>query len=232
MCRRKRSQYEQDHETRIIQLAENSPNNFWKLFKSKRSHKAICQACPVILQNHFTNLLSKDEVTFLPSDIPNDHDYLRKCAEYNRILDNPISLNGICLSIKNINPRKSVGIDDNSAKALRMSMPFTYEIIFCLFNSAFHNAECPQLWKTAKLIYKGKSSIFDPNSYRGIAVHCAIYKVYSGIIHERLKVWSDIYGILPPTQHGFRSGFLTFTAIPLRHHKGGHCVQTIFCSIR
>ena len=122
----KESQYEQEHETRIIQLAENSPNNFWKIFKSKRSQKAICQACPVILQNHFTNLLSKDEVTFLPSDIPNDHDYFRTSAEYNRILDNRISLNEKCLSIKNINPRKSAGIDNISAKALPMSMPLTF----------------------------------------------------------------------------------------------------------
>ena len=160
MCRRKKAQYEREHETHIIQLAENSPNNFWKTLKSKRSQKAICQACPLILQNHFINLLSKDEVTFLHSDIPNDHDYLRTCAEYNRTLDNPNTLNEICLSIKNINPRKSAGIDNISAKALRMSMPLTYQIIFCLFNSAFHNAECPQLWKTAKLIpiYKGKGS--------------------------------------------------------------------------
>ena len=76
--------------------------------------------------------------------------------------------------IKNINPRKSVGIYNISAKALRMSMPLTYQIIFSLFNSAFHNAECPQLWKTTQLnpIYKGKGSKFDPNNYRGIAVHC------------------------------------------------------------
>ena len=76
--------------------------------------------------------------------------------------------------IKNIKPTKSAGIYNLSAKALRMSMPLAYQIIFCLFNSAFHNAECPQLWKTTKLIpiYKGKGSKFDPNSYRGIAVHC------------------------------------------------------------
>ena len=94
-------------------------------------------------------------------------------------------------------------------------MPLTYQIIFRLFNSALHNAECPQLWKTAKLIPidKRKGSNFDPNSYRRIAVHCAIYKAYSGIFHERLKVWSDIYSILPATQHCFRSGSSTFTAI-------------------
>ena len=121
----------------------------------------------------------------------------------------------MCLSIRNINPRKSAGIDNISAKSLRMSMPLTYQVIFCFLNSAFHNAECPQLCKTAKLnpIYEGKGSKFDPNSYRGIAVHCAIYKVYSGIIHERLKGWSDIHSTLPETQHGFRSGFSTFTAI-------------------
>ena len=98
MCRRKKAQYEQEHETRIIQLVENSPNNFWKILESKRRRKAICQACPVILENQFTNLLPKDEVTFLPSDMPNDHDYLRTCAEFSRIPDNPISLNQICLS--------------------------------------------------------------------------------------------------------------------------------------
>ena len=214
MCRRKKTQYEQEHETRIIQLAENGPKNFWKIFKSKRSQKAICEACPVILQNHFTDL-SKEEVTFLPSDIPKDPDNLQTCADYNRTLDNPITLNEICLSIKNIHPRKSAGIDNISAKALRMSMPLTYQIIFCLFNSAFHNAECPQLWKTAKLIpiYDGKVSKFDPNSYRGKAVHRAIYKAYSGLIHERLKVWSDNYGILPATHHAFGSGFSTFTPI-------------------
>ena len=127
MCRRKKAQYEQEHETRIIQLSENSSNNFWNILKSKRSQKAICQACPLSLQNHLTNLLSKDEVTFRPSDIPNDHDYLRTCSEYNRILDNPISLNEICLSITNINPRKSAGINNISAKALRMSMSLTYQ---------------------------------------------------------------------------------------------------------
>ena len=166
MRRRKKAQNEQEHEIRIIQLAENSPIPFGKFLQASEARKP-CQACPVVLQNHFTNLLSKVEVTFLPSDIPNDHYYLRTCAEYNRILDNPISPNEICLSIKSINPKKSAGLDNISAKTLRKSMLPTYQLIFCLFNRALDNAECPQLWKTAKLLpfYKRKDSKFDSNSY-------------------------------------------------------------------
>ena len=114
-------------------------------------------------------------------------------------------------------------------------MPLTYQIIFRLFDSAFHNVECPQLWKTAKLIpiFKGKGSNSDPNNYRGIAVLCAKYKAYSGIIHERLKVWSDIYTNLPATQHGFRSGFSTFTAIQTLYDTIKEAItQTIFCLLR
>ena len=151
----------------------------------------------------------------MPIPVPHDHDYLRTCAEYDSDLDLPLSISEISQAVQTIKKKKAAGLDYISPAVMKFAFPKIFTVIHSIFDKAFSQAECPMSWKIAKLIpfYKGKGNKTDPLCYRGIAVHTAIYKIYANIIHERLRQWTEAYQILPSTQHGFRSGYSTITAI-------------------
>ena len=60
-----------------------------------------------------------------------------------------------------------------------------------------------------------KGDISRPENYRGrpISLLSAIYKLFTGCLHKRLKNWLDVNSLLPEEQAGFRSGYSTMDNI-------------------
>ncbi len=44
----------------------------------------------------------------------------------------------------------------------------------------------------------------EPSNYRGISLTCAMYKVYCGVLNNRLVTWAEINGLITDEQTGFR----------------------------
>ena len=71
----------------------------------------------------------------------------------------------------------------------------------------------PDDWRTAKIkiLYKGKGDTTNPNSYRGIALENAIFKIFTKILTNRLE--KEVEAFIPEYQFGFRKGKSTQQAI-------------------
>ena len=87
--------------------------------------------------------------------------------------------------------------------------------VFHLFNLCFAEHNVPQIWKLSyiKLLYKGKGSKTKPSSHRGISLLSCIYKFFTGIIYQRLRIWVERNQILPTSQYGFRRKLSTIDAV-------------------
>lgn len=78
-----------------------------------------------------------------------------------------------------------------------------------LFNAAFSHGISPSTWHKCILNPIPKSSTSDPRDpscYRGIALASSIYKLYCGIINQRLSTWAEENNLLNDAQNGFRKG--------------------------
>ena len=88
-----------------------------------------------------------------------------------------------------------------------------------LFNVCFQTGKAPTQWSKCILNPIPKSSTSDkrdPMSYRGIALAPSSYKLFCGILNNRLVKWADANGILADEQNGFRKGRSTVDHISSR----------------
>ncbi|XP_063727195.1 uncharacterized protein LOC134854768 [Symsagittifera roscoffensis] len=111
--------------------------------------------------------------------------------------------------------RKATGPDGISNELLKSSFGVSYLFLTTLFQTCFRYSTLPDVWKTSYIVplYKGKGPKDSPSNYRGISLLSCCYKIYSGIIHDRIYQWAEGNSILPRNQYGFRKGLSTIHAI-------------------
>ena len=82
-----------------------------------------------------------------------------------------------------------------------------------LINECLRRGSIPDGWRgsTVKMLYKGKGKVDDPNTYRGIALECALFKIMTKILTQRLTDLTDYH--IPEQQFGFRRGRSTLHAV-------------------
>ena len=85
-----------------------------------------------------------------------------------------------------------------------------------LFNVCLQTGKAPTQWSKCILNPIPKNSTSDkrdPLSYRGIALAPSSYKLFCGILNNRLVKWVETNGILADEQNGFRKGRSTIDHI-------------------
>ena len=85
-----------------------------------------------------------------------------------------------------------------------------------LFNVCFQTGQVQKEWSKCIINPIPKSSTNDrrdPMSYRGIALAPASYKLFCGILNNRLIKWAETNEILADEQNGFRKGRSTIDHI-------------------
>ncbi|KAK3923114.1 Retrovirus-related Pol polyprotein from type-2 retrotransposable element R2DM [Frankliniella fusca] len=95
------------------------------------------------------------------------------------------------------------GSDGISYSILRRKDPGAH-ILHAIFNSCLHYRKIPSEWKTARtiLLYK-KGDKGDLGNWRPIALSSCLYKLYSGILADRLGRWAALTGAVSKVQKGF-----------------------------
>jgi len=86
------------------------------------------------------------------------------------------------------------------------------------------------------VIYKGKGDAQTCDSYRGIAIGTAMYKLYATVLHTRLDMYCESRQLRASSQCGFRRRHSTTTALfVLQHaihsqctHRVGHTAQPLY----
>ena len=111
--------------------------------------------------------------------------------------------------------RKAIGMDRFSDDATKDNFESLHHCFSNTFKKLFESAACSTEWKTEIVnpFCKSKGSRSDPDNYRGISILPAMYKIYSKILHAWLVQWLNAYDIQPESQHVYRSGDSSITAI-------------------
>lgn len=102
---------------------------------------------------------------------------------------------------------KACGPDNVPVEVLRS--PGAIRFLCVLFNKAFSEGCPPTAWNKCIINPIPKSSTADPRdplSYRGIALASSVYKLFCGVINQRLSMWAEDNNVLNDAQNGFRRG--------------------------
>ena len=122
-------------------------------------------------------------------------------------LDKSISRTEVNKVLAAMKSGKAVGVDQLPIEALRSEC--VQKFMYKLFDLCFEKHIMPTVWRKGIINPLPKDSTKDPRdpaNYRGITLACTMYKVYCGILNERLVKWAEINDLLTDEQNGFIRG--------------------------
>ena len=122
-------------------------------------------------------------------------------------------------AIKSLKNKNSSGVDFISPKILKMTVDIVKVPLTAIINSSISQGEFPDCWKWAKIIpiFKKKGSRLEKENYRPVSLLKSASKVLEVIVNQQILRYAETAGILPKSQHGFRAGRSTFSAIAQMH---------------
>jgi hypothetical protein len=121
----------------------------------------------------------------------------------------------VILAVKSLKSKKAPGLDLLRNENIKDLCLFLVPEITAFFNLCLKNGAFPESWKLGnlKLLYKGKGSPADVNSYRGICLSSALYNLLDRVLNTRL--YSSEIEAIPANQYGFVRGKSTIHAIKI-----------------
>ena len=122
--------------------------------------------------------------------------------------------------IKGLKPTNAAGDDGVPVSLLKRGAQLLAGPISHLVNRSLADGVVPDMYKVGKIIpvHKGKGkSSSDAASYRPVAILPAASKVLESFVKTALLSHLTEHGLLPDSQHGFRPGRSTTTAVAAAH---------------
>ena len=128
-------------------------------------------------------------------------------SPYPDIGDLFIDSNGVRKLLDRLNPHKSSGPDDLSARVLKECSAEIAPVLDCIFNQSLAQGRVPEDWLQASVapIYQ-KGEKYDPANYRLVSLTCICCKFLEHIIVSKIMQHLSEHKIPVESQHGFRSG--------------------------
>ena len=120
-------------------------------------------------------------------------------------LNENITLSEVWKAITKAKCGKACGNDSIPVDVLKNDVCVSF--LHILFNVCFNSGIVPSEWGKIIISPIPKSSttdLRDPLSYRGIALSCSMYKLYSSILNDRISQWSEDNDVIVDEQNGFR----------------------------
>ena len=194
-------------------LTTNDSKHIWSVVKSwnKSCRTDTQKITPDILAKHYSDYPKKLHQAF--NNPPDFSSFLGSPAHQNFCFDD-FSLFDLSTCIHALNCSKSAGSDGINNFVLKSACPFILSHILNLFNCCLHTSSIPDEWKVAVIrpIFK-KGSKSDPKNYRPISLLSSTSKVFEKLLHNQMINYLDKQCYINPSQHGFRQGFSTNTAV-------------------
>ena len=116
--------------------------------------------------------------------------------------------------MKNMSKKKSKGNDGISQECLLLGLDVLAAPITKIINNSITSGVFPDQWKEAivvPILKKGDAK--DPKNYRPVSCLVAASKVLEKAVCEQLTRFIEVHHLLPNSQHGFRAGRSTMTAL-------------------
>ena len=130
------------------------------------------------------------------------------CTNMNEgFINQSIMVNEVSKVLRKMRNNKSVGIDNLPYEVLKNQESSI--LLQKLFNKIFQAHIIPSLWKKAIIKPIPKGSTTDPRlplQYRGIALLSTVYKIYTGVLNNRISSYMEDNGLYAEEQNGFRQG--------------------------
>ena len=212
----------------------NNPKQAWKTVNKILNHKQECSSeiscinsqsgqitCSNELaesfNNYFTKIGPNIANTIENSDV-NFMDYLTETTKTENVFKfQVISVTKVVGLLRSLNPCKSTGIDEISAKVIRIAAPVIAESLTKIFNTAIYSETVPFDWKVARVIPLHKSgprNLF--NNYRPVSILSIISKVFEKLLYEQLYDYFVSNNLLSDRQFGFRQFHPTASTLNFR----------------
>ena len=185
---------------KLKNLKNPNPKQFWNILNSNDS-KANCQAPLNDLYDYFKSV--NEHQNGSERDF-SQHDPQFDTAN-NEELNKPIS-EPVRAAIKQLHNNKSAGLDNIKNEHIKSTSNAMIPIYTKLFNLIFDNAVIPESWSLGVIrpIYeKGDPTL--PQNYRPITILSCLGKMFTSVLNNRLKAYSDKYNVIDSCQAGFRS---------------------------
>ena len=122
-----------------------------------------------------------------------------------QILNCDITLPEVKIALSAAKCGKAPGLDNIPVDVLKNDT--TAYFLTELFDICFKNSITPKAWQQSVIHPIPKDNTKDkrnPSNYRGLALASSIYKLYCGILNNRLSRWAELSGKLADEQNGFR----------------------------
>ena len=122
--------------------------------------------------------------------------------------------------MKNMSKKKSKGNDGVSQECLLLGLDVLAAPLTKIINNSINSGVFPDQWKEAivvPILKKGDAK--DPKNYRPVSCLVAASKVLEKAVCEQLTRFIEVHKLLPNSQHGFRTGRSTMTALSSMQKK-------------
>lgn len=193
-----------------------SPSICWKLLKKLRTNSSTIPIQPSKLVQHFLEVFY-DDAASLSISYPTTNPLLNAQLTPGHGLEFPFSAVELDQVLAELNLNAATGPDGISAKLLLSIFTSVESRVRLLrfVNECFARGQIPLSWGMSHttILFKGKGPSQNPDSYRGISVLNASFKIYERLLYHRLLSWAEGNLHLNSSQFGFRKGRSTFDAI-------------------
>ena len=210
------SRYQQELKEKMQNLKNNDPKEYWKILK-EGSYKEQPDIDFTKLVNFFESLNTELEGENREINIEINENATN--FEQIGILNSPITTDEILKCVKNLKNDKACS-DDKIVNEYIKSSIHKFVILFeKIFNLIFISGKIPESWLMGiiKPFYKNKGDKMDPKNYRPITIVSCLGKLFTSILNERLRIFSDENQLLKENQFGFRKGYSTIDCIFILH---------------
>lgn len=214
MKRKAKSYYNNKKKTYLHELAKKCPQKFWsEIKKFKSSAKGSSKLNEHDFFQHFKNLYGDDNV-FCVDDIDEqvntDTDHDSVIDE----LDNDFSVDEVERALSSLKRGKSGGIDLLIPEIFIECKHTLAPVLRDLFNYMYANSIYPINWTKGIIVPVPKKGDLDNvNNYRGITLTSIFSKIFSILLDNRLRKWSENSNVLDDVQFGFRKGKSTVDCV-------------------
>ena len=211
--REAKHQYNNEQNERLHNLTTNNPQSFWreiKKIKVKRSKSSNISHDQFF--EHFENLYSNSD-GFINDDVEEDISNIDDNINVEE-LDCDFTIEEVKRAISALKRGKSCGIDNLILEAFIESSEIIAPILCTLFNYMYLNNVYPSEWAKGVIVpVPNKGDPNNVNNYRGITLTSIFSQIFSILLDNRLRVWSESNNLLSDFQFGFRKSKSTVDCI-------------------
>jgi hypothetical protein len=201
-----------DYINGILQLGldEGNTKPFWRYVYSQKNDRSGVAPLREDGRLHSdgqrkATILNKQFVSVFTRDKPGCETTLSG-PSYPPIKTLEINTKGVHKLLAGINPSKAAGPDQVPCRILKELASELAPILSAIFNQSLNDGTLPKHWldaHVAPVFKKGQSCL--PENYRPVSLTCVTCKLLEHIICTHIRGHMDMYGILSPFQHGFRT---------------------------